>query len=216
METNGRQRKGSRRMGTIICLGDSLTYGYGVRRAQCWTELAAEMSGWNVVNRGICGDTTGGMLVRLREILREEIGERNERCFLLMGGCNDIFFSGSSTGARENMAAMAHQLFAEGEMPLIAVGPGIADGSYPSMWSDLVDFPEAGKVIRQYYEWLERFCSSFGVRMIDFRGDFRDREGNTRTELYLDGLHLNPEGHRVMAERVAKVLGVMDRETMNP
>ena len=216
METNGRQRKGSRRMGTIICLGDSLTYGYGVRRAQCWTELAAEMSGWNVVNRGICGDTTGGMLVRLREILREEIGERNERCFLLMGGCNDIFFSGSSTGARENMAAMAHQLFAEGEMPLIAVGPGIADGSYPSMWSDLVDFPEAGKVIRQYYEWLERFCSSFGVRMIDFRGDFRDREGNIRTELYLDGLHLNPEGHRVMAERVAKVLGVMDRETMNP
>ena len=203
-------------MGTIICLGDSLTYGYGVRRAQCWTELAAEMSGWNVVNRGICGDTTGGMLVRLREILREEIGERNERCFLLMGGCNDIFFSGSSTGARENMAAMAHQLFAEGEMPLIAVGPGIADGSYPSMWSDLVDFPEAGKVIRQYYEWLERFCSSFGVRMIDFRGDFRDREGNIRTELYLDGLHLNPEGHRVMAERVAKVLGVMDRETMKP
>ena len=137
-------------MGTIICLGDSLTYGYGVRRAQCWTELAAEMSGWNVVNRGICGDTTGGMLVRLREILREEIGQRNERCFLLMGGCNDIFFSGSSTGARENMAAMAHQLFAEGEMPLIAIGPGIADGSYPSMWSDLVDFPEAGKVIRQY------------------------------------------------------------------
>ena len=203
-------------MGTIICLGDSLTYGYGVRRAQCWPELAAEMSGWNVVNRGICGDTTGGMLVRLREILREETGERNERCFLLMGGCNDIFFSGCSTGARENMAAMAHQLFAEGEMPLIAVGPGIADGSYPSMWSDLVDFPEAGKVIRQYYEWLERFCSSFGVRMIDFRGDFRDREGNTRTELYLDGLHLNPEGHRVMAERVAKVLGVMDRETMNP
>ncbi len=203
-------------MGTIICLGDSLTYGYGVRRAQCWTELAAKMSGWNVVNRGICGDTTGGMLVRLREILREEIGERDERCFLLMGGCNDIFFSGSSTGARENMAAMAHQLFAEGEMPLIAVGPGIADGSYPSMWSDLVDFPEAGKVIRQYYEWLERFCSSFGVRMIDFRGDFRDREGNIRTELYLDGLHLNPEGHRVMAERVPKVLGVMDRETMNP
>lgn len=203
-------------MGTIICLGDSLTYGYGVRRAQCWTELAAKMSGWNVVNRGICGDTTGGMLVRLREILREEIGERDERCFLLMGGCNDIFFSGSSTGARENMAAMAHQLFAEGEMPLIAIGPGIADGSYPSMWSDLVDFPEAGKLIREYYEWLERFCSSFGVRMIDFRGDFRDREGNIRTELYLDGLHLNPEGHRVMAERVAKVLGVMDRETMNP
>ena len=203
-------------MGTIICLGDGLTYGYGVHRAQCWTELAAEMSGWNVINCGICGDTTGGMLVRMREILREETGDRSERCFLLMGGCNDIFFSGSSTGARENMAAMVHQLFSAGEMPLIAVGPGIAKGNFPSMWSDLVNFPSAETVIREYYEWLERFCSSFGVRMVDFRGDFRDRAGNLRTELFLDGLHLNPEGHRVMAERVAKVLGVMDRETMNP
>jgi lysophospholipase L1-like esterase len=51
--------------------------------------------------------------------------------------------------------------------------------------------------------------------MIDFRGDFRDRNEEQRTELYLDGLHLNPEGHRVMAKRVAKVLAVMDREAVN-
>ena len=198
----------------MICIGDSLTYGYGVRRAQCWTELASAMSGWTLRNHGICGDTTGGMLVRLREILREKSG--GERCFLLMGGCNDIFFSRSSTGARENMAAMTHQLFAAGEMPLIAVGPGVAQGHYPNAWTDLVDFPEAAEEIERYYAWLERFCSSFGVRMIDFRRDFRDRDGRMRTELYLDGLHLNPEGHRVMAERVAKVIGVMERETMNP
>ena len=203
-------------MGKMICIGDSLTYGYGVRRAQCWTELASGMSGWTLVNRGICGDTTSGMLVRLREILREETGSRDERCFLLMGGCNDIFFSGSSVGAKENMAAMVHQLFAEGEMPLVAVGPGIAKGGYPSAWAELVDFSEAAGEIARYFDWLEHFCSSFGVRMIDFRGDFTDRNGMSRTEYYLDGLHLNPGGHRVMAERVAKVIAVMDRETMNP
>lgn len=198
----------------MICIGDSLTYGYGVRRAQCWTELASKMSGWPLHNHGVCGDTTGGMLARMREILREKRTE--ERCFLLMGGCNDIFFSGSSAGAKENMAAMTHQLFAAGEMPLIAVGPGVAKGHYPSAWTDLVDFPEAAEEIERYYAWLERFCGSFGVRMIDFRRDFRDRDGRVRAELYLDGLHLNPEGHRVMAERVAKVIGVMERETMNP
>ena len=200
----------------LICLGDSITYGYGVKRRQRWTDLVEKQSGWKLSNYGVCGDTCGGMLVRMRELLQNLPGKKEERYFFLMGGCNDIFFSGSSTGARENMAAMAHQLFAEGEMPLIAVGPGIAKGNFPTMWSDLVDFPAAGEVVRAYYEWLERFCLSFGVRMIDFRGDFRDREGNIRAELYLDGLHLNPEGHRVMAERVAKVLGVMDRETMNP
>ncbi len=202
-------------MSTIICIGDSLTYGFGVRRAQCWTKLAAEMSGWTIVNCGICGDTTGGMLVRMREILHDDFGEKNDRCFLLMGGCNDIFYSGSSTGAKENMAGMVHQLFSEGEMPLIAIGPGIADGMIRSRWSDLVDFPEVVKEAESYFEWLERFCRCFGVRMIDFRGDFRDRNEEQRTELYLDGLHLNPEGHRVMAKRVAKVLAVMDREAVN-
>ena len=26
----------------IVCLGDSLTYGYGVSRKDCWVSLAAE------------------------------------------------------------------------------------------------------------------------------------------------------------------------------
>ena len=203
-------------MGNIICIGDSLTYGYGVRRAQCWTSVASELSGWTLHNYGICGDTTGGMLVRMREFLHDAPAERDGRCVLLMGGCNDIFFSGSSVGAKENMAAMVHQLFAAGEMPLVALGPGIAKGAYPSAWAALVDFPEAAGVIEEYYDWLEHFCTAFGVRMIDFRRDCHDAAGAPRTELYLDGLHLNAEGHRVMAERVARVIAVMDRETMNP
>ena len=74
----------------IICIGDSLTYGYGVRRTQRWTELATERSGWKLINHGVCGDTTGGMLVRMREILRDLHSGKDERCFLLMGGYNDL------------------------------------------------------------------------------------------------------------------------------
>ncbi|MBQ3373346.1 MAG: hypothetical protein IJG40_09470 [Oscillospiraceae bacterium] len=199
----------------IICIGDSLTYGYGVRRAQRWTELASEMSGWQLTNHGVCGDTTGGMLVRMREILREVHGRRDERCFLLMGGCNDIFFSGSSLGAQENMAAMVHQLFAAGEMPIVAIGPGIAECHADNPWVNAVDFPAASECIRKYFAWLDRFCSTFGVRMIDFRDDFRNAEKCTREDLYLDGLHPNTIGHQIMAERVCKVISVMEREKMN-
>ena len=50
----------------LICIGDSLTFGYGVRPSQRWTRLCAQETGWEIVNEGISGDTTGGMLVRLR------------------------------------------------------------------------------------------------------------------------------------------------------
>ncbi|MCD8140286.1 MAG: hypothetical protein LUE17_11010 [Planctomycetaceae bacterium] len=46
----------------ILCLGDSLTFGTGVTRSNAWTTLVHKQTGYEVVNRGVPGDTTGGML----------------------------------------------------------------------------------------------------------------------------------------------------------
>ena len=199
----------------IICIGDSLTYGYGVRRTQRWTELATERSGWKLINHGVCGDTTGGMLVRMREILRDLHSGKDERCFLLMGGYNDIFFSGSRFGAQENMGAMVHQLFGAGEMPIVAIGPGISGSQTDNAWADVVDFPMVSKCIRDYCDWLDRFCNTFGVRTIDFRDDFEDAEKGLRVDLYFDGVHPNILGHQIMADRVCKIISIMEQEKMN-
>ena len=85
----------------LICIGDSLTFGYGVRPSQRWTRLCAQETGWEIVNEGISGDTTGGMLVRLRALLAERDICVQHPLALLMGGANDIFFSGTDTGARQ-------------------------------------------------------------------------------------------------------------------
>lgn len=50
----------------LICIGDSLTFGYGVHLSQRWTQLCAQETGWELVNEGINGDTTGGMLARMQ------------------------------------------------------------------------------------------------------------------------------------------------------
>ena len=199
----------------LYCLGDSLTFGYGVSPRERWLNLTSRDCAWRLMNRGVCGDTTGGMLIRMRELLRELPGNRDERCFLLLGGCNDIFYSGRREGAQENMAAMVHQLFAAGEAPIVALGPGLGGINYPHSWLSLTDFAAAEGLVRDYEAWLEQFCDAFGVRMLDFRRDFLDAAGRPRAELYLDGLHPNEKGHEVMAERVAKVIAVMEREQMN-
>ena len=98
----------------LICIGDSLTFGYGVRPSQRWTRLCAQETGWEIVNEGISGDTTGGMLVRLRALLEDRDICVQRPLVLLMGGANDIFFSGTDTGARANMVAMLNQLLSLG------------------------------------------------------------------------------------------------------
>lgn len=58
----------------------------------------AELLGW-----GVNGNTTGGMLAVLPDLLVRE----HPDAVLLMGGTNDIAYGGDLAGARANMGAMA-------------------------------------------------------------------------------------------------------------
>ena len=76
-------------------------------------------------NEGINGDTTGGMLARMQGGVLAELREGGlgaDRPYaLLMGGSNDVFYSGSDAAAQENMGAMIHQLFSVGVLPVVGI-----------------------------------------------------------------------------------------------
>ena len=77
----------------LICLGDSLTYGYGVRSAQRWSTLVGQGLQCEVTKLGICGDPTGGMLVRLNtaimpHLLRFILPTFSNKTAILRGGCS--------------------------------------------------------------------------------------------------------------------------------
>lgn len=60
----------------IICLGDSLTAGCGLRHGENWVELLREQTGDEWINAGVCGDTSTGILVRLQtEVLPQRPDE---------------------------------------------------------------------------------------------------------------------------------------------
>ena len=109
----------------LICIGDSLTFGYGVHLSQRWTRLCAQETGWELVNEGINGDTTGGMLARMQGGVLAELREgglgADRPYVLLMGGSNDVFYSGSDAAARGNMGAMIHKLFSVGVLPVVGI-----------------------------------------------------------------------------------------------
>lgn len=190
----------------LVCIGDSLTFGYGVHSSQRWVHLSALQTDWEITNEGISGDTTGGMLVRLRTLLADRDMHAQRPQIMLMGGANDIFFSGTDICARANMGAMLNQLLSMGMRTMIGIPTPICAEAAPLAWADVVDFHSAERQLEQYCTWLRRFGRCFGAECVDFRADFFDADGRLRRELLLDGLHPTPEGHRLMAARLSELL----------
>lgn len=95
----------------LICIGDSLTFGYGVHLSQRWTRLCAQETGWELVNEGMV--TRPAACWRAcragcsRSCAREALAPT--RPYVLpMGGSNDVFYSDFDAAARGNMGAMIH------------------------------------------------------------------------------------------------------------
>ncbi len=180
----------------IICLGDSLTYGYGVARAVTWTALLSNgADGPEVVNRGISGDTTGGMLARLEtDVLAEE-----SDLVLLMGGSNDIFFGRDLAAAKCNMAAIVFQCMAHRRKVVLGIPFPVLEKGLADQWKPFAGGEEVRRLLGEYGRWLVEFGREFGIPVLDL-GEALPREEKDRISCYLDGIHLSPGGHRLVAE----------------
>ena len=184
----------------IVCLGDSLTYGYGVPRKDCWVSLAAQATGHTLVNKGVSGDTTGGMLARFA---RDVLAQRPRRV-LLMGGVNDLLFGGSDAPARANLAALAHQAAAAGVRPMIGLPPPVYPDAVPPAWRTLARWDTMVPALDAYRAWLTDFARAFGLPTVDFAvPGLLPPEGAGH---YLDGLHPDAQGHRLMAQAAIAAL----------
>ena len=187
---------------TLLCLGDSITYGYGVRRRAAWPSLIAERKDLRVINAGIPGDTTGGMLTRLGS----EIKLHAPDGILLMGGINDILLEGTDMHARSNMFAMLQHTLASKVQPLLGVCIEVSD-TVDASWIELVSFDCLTHCASAYADWLNRLGSTFNVPVVDFRSDFRTAmQQDPHADWYVDGLHPSELGHEVMANTLARIL----------
>ena len=54
---------------TIVCFGDSLTYGTGAAQGLDYPAKLADMIGLPVINAGVPGDTTARALARIDDVM---------------------------------------------------------------------------------------------------------------------------------------------------
>ncbi|MCP5053177.1 MAG: arylesterase, partial [bacterium] len=79
-------KEGSIPYNTIICFGDSLTYGTGADRGKDYPSQLSEMISKPVINAGVPGDTTARALKRLQ---RDVLARSPDMVLITLGG-NDL------------------------------------------------------------------------------------------------------------------------------
>lgn len=180
----------------IICIGDSITYGLGVPVEDSWTQILRQNTAYNVINRGINGDTSGGMLARFQ---KDVIDERPDLVFI-MGGANDFMMGCETAVVKANILAMVHQ--ARAAKINVVIGIEISSNllNIREDWKTLVNFQDVDDKLGEMHLWLYQFCKVFQVPFVDLYQNYRRAILSQEKEFYIDGVHPNKKGHRLIAD----------------
>jgi len=180
----------------IVCIGDSLTYGFGVKRSKTWINLAKNKLDMEIINEGVNGDTSGGMVARFNN---EVIVQKPDVVFI-MGGSNDLIAGADLGVVKANIMAMAHQALGKLIAPIIGIAPKMDLENISEEWASFTDFNKISIEQDKYSLWIKRFCKTFNIGYIDFYSEIDKFIQSNNEKIHIDGLHLNEKGQEIMAE----------------
>jgi len=178
----------------ILCIGDSLTFGYEIESSNKWTTLLAQQLKLEIINCGVNGDTTAGMLARFESCL----GDYNPTHIIIMGGTNDLWFGLKDELIISNIHAMARLAKHNGSEAIIGI---------PTPYFNLneLNFVQENfsECIRSFKRTLMDYCLLKEISFIDFSLNL------TASHVLDDGLHLNEQGQNIMMKNALNKLKVI-------
>ena len=182
----------------IMCMGDSITYGNGLTNlSDRWSDIVAARTGYTLVNLGIGGDTTGGMLARCQT----QVFAKYPDVLHILGGTNDICFTYDYHQAFANMVSMIRHAQTFGVPLLIGIPiPFVPERFNNYEWFQDRDNDYITQQCERYAHVLRAYCTARDIPHIDYRSAFLNEDGTVKKDYYTDALHPNAKGHLAMAE----------------
>jgi acyl-CoA thioesterase-1 len=163
----------------IVCIGDSITLG--PPNPNNWPYHLQQRLGpnWQVINQGVAGDTTTGMLARINASLAY-----NPKYVIIAGGVNDGLIPPSTTDA--NIARMCDLIVAHGATPILCtLTPQYHLFAFETIHTDTIN------------AWIPEYAHAHGYAVIDFHAVINE----SHIEPFL-GLHPNDAGYAAMANSI--------------
>lgn len=107
---------------TVLALGDSLTSGVGASADTAYPAVLQALTGWQVVNGGVSGDTTAQALARLPALLQEH----QPALVIVSIGGNDFLRQLSATAAKNTLREICRTARAGGAQVLLVGVPQVS------------------------------------------------------------------------------------------
>jgi acyl-CoA thioesterase-1 len=176
---------------TILFFGDSLTAGYGLSTEEAFPALVEKNLNkkgkpTKVVNAGLSGETSAGGLARIDWVLRQPVD-----IFILELGANDGLRGLPLDQTRKNLQAIIDKVKAKYPKTKVVV-------------TGMMVPPNLGdKYTREFEAIFPELAKKNKAALIPFL--LKDVAGIAKLNLP-DGIHPNPEGHKIVAENVMKVV----------
>ena len=174
----------------VVFLGDSITQGWG-------DKFRGHFEGMKLANRGISGDTTRGMLIRLQE----DVIALNPSAVVILMGTNDIGAQVPPEPIARNFEKILAALKAHNPaMPIVLcrMFPSSEAKKRPS---------ETIQKVNQLFGDIVRNDSQ--ITVIDTFKLFDDGTGNANPKYCPDLLHLNSEGYAKWAGALQPIFATL-------
>ena len=159
---------------TIICFGDSLTYGTGAGEGMDYPSQLSKMIAKPVINAGVPGDTTARALQRLE---RDVLAKSPDLVLITLGG-NDLKNGVAKNLAFENLKTIVESIQNTGAKVILGG----------------LKFPLRDRGFGRAYRKLADDTGAILIPNI-FEGIMGNRK------LMSDAIHPNDDGYKIMAER---------------
>jgi acyl-CoA thioesterase-1 len=177
--TSPATKKDDIRGDTIICFGDSLTYGTGASKGRDYPSQLSKMISRPVINAGVPGDTTAKALKRLEQ----DVLSRSPDVVLITLGGNDLKNGIARETAFRNLKMIVESIQNHGARVIIGG----------------LKFPLRDRGFGRGYEELADRTGAMLIPNI-LEGIIGNRK------LMSDPIHPNDDGYRMVAERFYKAM----------
>ena len=177
---------------TVLALGDSLTFGTGASTETSYPAVLAGLTGWNVVNAGVSGDTSAQALARLPALL----AEHQPKLVIVSIGGNDFLRKLPESDTRAHVHAICKQSLDAGAQVLLVAVPRATVAAALGQMTDHALYAEVAKDLKiplQREAWGEVLA---------------------QPDLRADAVHANARGYAQFARSVqgtAAAVGLLPR-----